>query len=247
MSSPLHFRRIELKYILPVRHVPAFLERIAPYTEEDPFLVEEGKGRSQYPVTSLYFDSWDLQCLREKEAGLLRRWKVRLRTYHPTFEKDSDAFLEIKRRCDLTISKDRIGLPKGILKNPVSMPMLLGSLLDKAEKDGDVLSESQLLRVWYGLKPTCFVSYLRTPLVGKQDRRFRITIDSHLEGAWRPRALLGDQMKHAVTPGFCVVELKCDHAIPAWFHDIVQDLELRRESHSKYAMVMQRLMPNLNI
>jgi hypothetical protein len=66
-KSPLHFRRIEIKYLLPDKYVPFFIRKILPYTQPDPFLVEEGKGRLSYPVSSLYFDSMDLHCVYEKD------------------------------------------------------------------------------------------------------------------------------------------------------------------------------------
>ncbi|KKW37218.1 MAG: hypothetical protein UY85_C0059G0007 [Candidatus Peribacteria bacterium GW2011_GWB1_54_5] len=53
LASPLHFRRIEVKFLIPDRIIPAFVDRIAPYTQPDPFLVEEGRGRTEYPVSSL--------------------------------------------------------------------------------------------------------------------------------------------------------------------------------------------------
>ncbi|MBT7928595.1 VTC domain-containing protein, partial [Candidatus Peregrinibacteria bacterium] len=108
--APLHFRRIELKYLIPDRIIPMFIDRIKPYTQPDPFLIEEGRGRLEYPVSSLYFDSIDLHALHEKESGLLSRRKVRLRTYEESFSETSSAFLEIKRRHDFIVSKDRLSL-----------------------------------------------------------------------------------------------------------------------------------------
>ena len=60
----LHFRRAELKYVVPDRLIPSLIDRISLYTQPDPYLVQEGKSRSSYPVTSLYFDSlwnWDIR------------------------------------------------------------------------------------------------------------------------------------------------------------------------------------------
>ena len=112
---PLHFRRIELKYFLPDRFLTHFVERISPYTEVDPYLVREGLGRVSYPVTSLYFDSYDLQAFHEKEDGLFYRRKIRLRAYEDEFAEASPAFLEIKRRLDSVVIKDRLSLPAGSL------------------------------------------------------------------------------------------------------------------------------------
>src|SRR3954452_23310466 len=66
--APLHFQRIELKYFLPYRYLDHFVERISRRTDIDPYLVKEGLGHTRYPVTSLYFDSYDLAAWRERKT-----------------------------------------------------------------------------------------------------------------------------------------------------------------------------------
>ncbi|MBU0458310.1 polyphosphate polymerase domain-containing protein [Patescibacteria group bacterium] len=242
-ASPLHFRRIELKYLVPDRLIPVFIDHLAPYVQPDSYLLEEGMGRTSYPVTSLYFDSIDLNSLQEKEAGLLSRRKLRLRTYGEYFTERSPAFLEIKRRHDFVVSKDRLSLSVGHLKEGLPMSALIDHVLGRVEASEEVYTEANLLRRWYNLVPTALVNYQRIPFVGMQDRRFRITIDHHLKGAWKIPSLLGPQFIRSVHEGISVLELKCNHAIPAWFHDCVKDLQMDRVAHSKYAMVVEGLRP----
>ncbi len=234
-AAPLHFRRIELKYLLPERLLPMFRDRIAPYTQRDPFLVEHGVKDESYPVLSLYFDSVDLHFLQEKEAGLLARRKLRLRTYDTEFSPRSRTFLEIKRRYDATVSKDRIRSNLEGITTGMPVTGLLDSLLHSAEADDGVLSEARLLQSAYNLQPTTLVSYHRHPFVGRHDRRFRITLDHRMSAAWKPRQLLHEDMLTPIHPGWSILEVKFDHAVPAWFHDIVEDLELTRTAYSKYA------------
>jgi hypothetical protein len=240
-TSPLHFRRIEVKFLIPDRLIPSFIDRIAPYTQSDPFLVEEGKGRTKYPVTSLYFDSVDLHSLYEKEAGLLSRRKVRLRTYEEEFSEESYSFIEIKRRHDFVVSKDRLSLSVGQLHSSLPMAGLMDHLLERVEASEEVTNEANVLQGWYNLQPTVLVSYIRQPFVGMQDRRFRITVDSNLKGIWKPRTLIGSKMYTSCHPGRSVVEIKSNHALPAWFHDIIMDFELTRTAHSKYALCVECL------
>jgi hypothetical protein len=112
---------------------------------------------------------------------------------------------------------------------------LLDALLANAEAADGILAEARMLQANYSLQPTTLVSYHRHPFVGKHDRRFRITIDHRIAAAWKPRELLGEDMLTPVHPGWSIVEVKFDHAVPAWFHDIIEDLELVRTSYSKYA------------
>lgn len=238
-GSPLHFRRVELKYRVPDRTIPSFMEAIAPYVSLDPYLT----GGDSYPVTSLYFDSLDYKSLYEKDAGLLSRRKVRLRTYAPTFIKGEPCFLEIKRRHDFVVSKDRLVLKDGI-RETCSLSQVLKSLFQK--NDDGVALEAQILASWYGLQPMAFVRYRRIPFVGRHDRRFRVTVDTHLEGAWRPPYILGFERFRECLPGESIIELKFNHAVPDWFHATLQDFDLVRVSNSKYAATMQSLRPSLH-
>ncbi len=236
---------MELKYLIPDRFIPVLIDRMAVYTQPDPFLLQEGKGRTSYFVTSLYFDSIDLHSLQEKEAGLLARRKVRLRTYEETFTEKSRSFIEIKRRHDFVVSKDRLLLKDTRLHSTVPMSQLLGDILQHVDASEAVTAEVQALRSWYNLQPTALVQYRRTPFVGMQDRKFRITIDSDLQGAWKPMSLFGPQILTPSHPGWSVVELKCNHFVAAWFHEIIQDLQFVRVSHSKYALVVESMRERL--
>lgn len=243
-QSPLHFRRVEMKYRMPDRLVPMLIDRLIPYTEIDPYLRSEGREQTSYPVTSLYFDSVDLDAMYEKDAGILSRRKVRLRTYTREFSERHPCFLEIKRRHDFIVSKDRLSLSVGHLKADLSMSNLLDHVLQKVEAREEVTAEAHLLRGWYNLQPSALVRYRRVPFVGRQEHRFRVTIDTDLEGAWQPPAFMGTVPMRVCTPGWSIVELKFNHAIPAWFHDLIQEFELNRVSYSKYATVMKCLQPH---
>ncbi len=243
-KPPLHFRRIEIKYLLPDREIPRLIHRLSPYTDIDPYLREEGLGRTTYFVTSLYFDSVDQHALFEKAAGILSRRKVRLRTYHDTFSMASPFFLEIKRRHDFIISKDRLSLAQGCMHGRTPMPHLLKHMLSHVEGKEAVAQEVQLLHAWYNLQPTTLVRYRRIPFVGKEDERFRITIDHDLGGCWRPMSLEHPSIRKCLH-GRSVLELKFNHTVPRWFHNVIQDFSLERVSNSKYAIVTKNLGPPL--
>ena len=257
VRPPLHFQRIELKYFLPERILPHFIHRISPYTDVDPYLVKEGRGRTAYPVTSLYFDSWDLHAWDEKESGQFFRRKIRLRTYEDEFRTSDPSFLEIKRRLDSVVLKDRLTLPTGVVTPDIPMSGLLRHLLAHVEKRQDpTLGEGEFLRGWFNLQPAALVRYQRLALVGKEDPNTRVTVDRHLQGTWRPGHLLGtvpmrtiDSLiatgMDGVSGRYGVLELKCNNVVPSWFHRAVQDLELMRTAYSKYYLVVMALRPQI--
>jgi hypothetical protein len=265
-ATPLHFRRFEFKYVVPERFVAELVDRISPYTDWDPFVAAQ--GRTSYPVTSLYFDSFNLQSLFAKEAGWLSRRRIRLRTYEETLRADNTMFFEIKRRHDSLVSKDRLplSLGEGEVAGPANLRQLLGLTRDRRR---DVVDEARTLDAWYNLQPTALVSYDRVAFVGKADRKLRLTFDRDLKGVWRPWTLGGDMPYrrcgiHPILPrlmsygahqsrgpnpleanSHVIFELKFSEAVPAWLHRIVMDMNLVRSAYSKYAFVVRDLRPNL--
>lgn len=251
---PLHFQRLELKYFLPERLLRRLLEALAPFTQTDPYLVQEGRGRTSYPVTSLYFDSYDLQSFDEKESGMLFRRKIRLRTYEEEFSESAPCFLEIKRRLDAVVFKDRLSLPAGVLGPSVPMAGLLRYLLAHAREANGTLHEAEMMGGWLNLQSTAVVRYQRLALVGRDDPNTRVTVDIDLGGLWRPAFLLGPMMLRSignviasgcdgVSGRYGMLELKCNRTVPGWFHRAVQQMELMRTAYSKYFLVVSALRP----
>ena len=240
-AAPLHFRRIELKYRIPQRCIPFLLSAIQPYVAPDPYLISEGKEKTAYPVCSLYYDSIDLQAYHEKLAGILARCKVRLRTYAPLFSEDVPVFLEVKRRWDFAVSKDRFLCPPAILQCDIrSLDDVVRTLIRNRESDEELFDELQLLLHWYNLQPTTLVRYNRRPFVGRHDKRFRITLDSDIESVWKPsHAPLHDLSFRPSLHHGAVLELKSNHNVPGWFHGIIRHFQLERLSISKYALAVQ--------
>ena len=254
--APLHFQRIELKYFLPYRSLDHFIERVSRRTNVDPYLVKEGKGRTRYPVTSLYFDSYDLAAWDEKENGQFYRRKIRLRTYDDEFSETVPCFLEIKRRLDAVVIKDRISLPAGVLTPRVPVTQLMPYLLARAQGQQATALEAHMMLGWLNLQPSAIVKYQRTALVAKEDPHTRITIDHQIQGIWRPSQILGEvPMRHvdninatgmnAISGKYALLEVKSNNVIPAWLHQVIQDMELARVAYSKYYLVVLALRPSL--
>jgi len=269
VRAPLHFRRIELKYVLPERRVTELLDRISPYMDRDPFL--RAQDAHSYAVTSLYFDSFDLQSLFAKEAGWLSRRRIRLRTYAETFTAGATAYLELKRRHDFLVSKDRFPLTvtEALLGEPRSPGLLRRLFASAREQQHPAGDEAMVMDAWFNLQPTALVAYDRIAFVGRADPELRLTVDRDLEGVWKPWSVAGDELRrrcgiHPVLPRlmsygthqargpnplrtneYVIVELKFTYGIPAWTHQIIQNMNLERSAYSKYTFVVRNLLPNL--
>lgn len=254
--APLHFQRIELKYFLPYRWLDHFVERVSRRTDVDPYLVREGLGRTRYPVTSLYFDSWDLAAWQEKDGGQFFRRKIRLRAYEEEFSEETPCFLEIKRRLDAVVLKDRIGLPAGVLSDDMPPSRLLPYLLDRAKHRDETVAEANMMHGWLNLQPAAIVRYQRTALVAKEDPNTRITVDHDIQGVFRPPTIMGtvpmrgvDNLiatgMNAISGKYALLEIKSNNVIPAWLHEVIQDMELARTAYSKYYLVVLALRPGV--
>src|SRR5215207_10710190 len=114
-------QRFEQKYMVDEDQALALRPFLSAYLEVD----ENGIGCQEfsYPVHSLYLDSEDLSTFWATINGEKNRFKLRLRFYND--RPDSPVFLEIKRRMNNCILKQR----GGVQKEAVSL-LLAGQLPD---------------------------------------------------------------------------------------------------------------------
>src|ERR1044071_2184641 len=96
-------QRFELKYLIPLGLAKPIRDFISCYLELDDYSV--GRRNNSYDIHSVYLDSNDLRTHRATVNGDRNRFKLRLRYYDD--QSDSPVFLEIKRRVDNCILKQR--------------------------------------------------------------------------------------------------------------------------------------------
>jgi len=227
----LKFRRFEFKYQLPLFLIDRIISDLLDYMEWDPFVID--RADKSYQVSSLYFDSAGLGCYHEKLAGVKKRKKFRLRTYATALEPLTKVFIEIKRKDDMAILKDRLVIDYqshfSFLTN--GQPNFAPHQMSAQEKE--VLKEFLWTKNHNCLMPKIMVIYKRQPLISRLDHRFRITFDSHLQAHPANRLSFSDR-KTEIFPDQAVMELKYNNIIPSWFHHLIQKYQLDRRPFSKY-------------
>lgn len=238
MAKPtFHFQRFEFKYLLTPWQADNILEDcLDHHLEWDPFVAErEGKG---YPVTSLYLDTLNLKCYHEKIAGLKDRFKIRVRIYDEEIKPGSDIFLEIKKKNDALVVKDRLLLDYAEYENTFKNGRSF-SRMPQGEGEKKTAEEiiGKIRR--FGLATVAAVRYRRRPLIGKFVDRLRITFDSELEAA-RAQGLK-DLNFFPVSRDMVVMEVKYNNTLPFWFHRVIQAHNLERQPFSKYGHGIERL------
>jgi hypothetical protein len=231
--------RYELKFKIPVSLKEALLESIRLDLNRDPKAGPEGT----YRVSSLYYDSPQMDAYWEKLDGVLYRRKFRLRYYGRPSEMPEAAFMEIKHRHDKTVSKERIRLaPEGAGKL-LGQTWELSRLSEAALRhEASTASVSRIVRAFHNenLRPAVVVTYIREPWVGIHDTDLRVTFDMRGE-AHGPSAYLAAGLEPGhpfMAKNEVILEVKFDRFLPRWLQQRLIAERLRPVRFSKYAEAM---------
>jgi hypothetical protein len=230
----LQLQRFELKYVTTESLAITAREFVRAYLSMDENGV--GKPNFSYPVHSIYIDSDDLILYRHTTNGDRNRYKLRIRFYDD--RPDSPVFLEIKRRADNAILKQRC---------PVRRTGVERILQGRLPNASDILSTDPkhicaLERfVQYvselGAMPKAHVAYQREAWISPHDNSIRVTMDRDVRFDAKPNAVFTTELRNPVSVfgDNVVVEIKFTGRFPVWFSDFVRSFGLKQRSAAKYA------------
>jgi hypothetical protein len=228
--------RYELKYWATEEQARALATWAAPQLLPDPYAAVAGP-RGSWNV-SLYLDTSGLLFFERHLAGMPDRLKLRVRTYPPArgvAPGPQRAFLEIKRRVNAVMLKQRVGVPRAdaiaLISGLGPMPRGL-SVADQRDVEAFLY-----LRGRHQARPVMLVRARRQAFFGRDPGALRVTFDRDMEclptrdwvldgprSAWMP----------IVRPAAVLVELKFRDAAPGWLAAMVETLDLPRTAYSKY-------------
>ncbi len=231
------FNRFELKYIVPSQLRPSLLENVRAQMTPD----AEGSESGVYRVTSLYYDTADLQFYRSKLDGLKYRRKVRIRLYGEPQHEGQEVMVEIKQRINRTTQKRRVCLPL-----PEAYKLCAGRLereLDDA-KDRRTAAEVEYLARSLVLSPRCVIAYTRQAFMGgPYEPGLRLTFDYGLCCWDGSRGLFGTAQRHGfLSPDLMVLEVKANEHIPMWVSHMLARHGCALRRYSKYCNGLAHLM-----
>jgi hypothetical protein len=234
--------RLEYKYLVPNSLVDQIRSDLQPYMEVDKFA--EKPEASGYTVRSVYYDTPGFHCYQEKMDGVKVRKKFRIRGYDQP-QDDSIVFLEIKRKYESFISKNRAPLLHKNLDALFAAPDL-DKYIISSSKSGKEKSEAQRFLYHYyrlALRPAVLVVYDREAFMGKFDQSLRLTFDKNLRGAIFPSlSMLYDEhcLKPAM-PRHFIFEVKFFRGtLPEWVRSILKRYELPRMALSKFTICLDQ-------
>lgn len=222
--------RVEQKYIVNEKQIKYLRSMIGEYMSLDSNI----KGDS-YLIRSIYFDDMVDSCLKENEAGTDDREKFRIRTY----DNDSSLIrLELKGKMHGYTSKKACELDFIEANRLINREEIFGTNDYLKTK---ISAEMQYRR----LQPVCIVEYERTAYVDTIGN-VRITFDRNISGCYELDTFFEEYLRsYPVLPtGLHVLEVKYDELLPDYLRGILGELNLRRESFSKYYYVRMANMIN---
>jgi SPX domain protein involved in polyphosphate accumulation len=224
------FNRFELKYLLTLKQAEQFKTALRAFLIPD----EHGNNNGHYTVASLYYDSPNFRCYREKVDGIKFRRKLRLRWYETgeVLTDDALVFAEIKQRIDRVTQKRRATLPywKALrLCNDRQFP-------DHEDCDKAVIDEIFEFVWHYNLRPVSIVRYDRQAFIGTEyDIGLRVTFDTNL--SFQTHNLhLHEQASGflMLPPNQIVMEIKVNERIPYWLTEMIAAHNMQMIRVSKY-------------
>ncbi|MGA2751862.1 MAG: polyphosphate polymerase domain-containing protein [Verrucomicrobiota bacterium] len=242
-----HSARFELKYVIAEPRAVAIADFLSSYLRPSE---HNGSGPVRgHPVISLYMDSPDLFLFRQAYTGCKNRMKLRIRFYDTQWQRP--AFLEIKRRVNDIICKDRAMISRegvrqilqGGWPNQPFFPDCTHLLHGKRRQDvnEDFWGFANIREA----RGAIYVSYLREIWESPVDEELRVTFDRQIFGSrydgsgrleiptkgWWP--YLPPYLAPFPRDGV-ILELKFDERAPRWMFDLVKIFNLNRIPVCKY-------------
>lgn len=226
--------RFELKYIIPEPVARQVRDYVASFLELD----ENGRGKPDlsYPVHSLYIDSDGLETYWDTINGNKDRFKLRIRYYDD--EPSSPVFLEIKRRANSCIQKQRVGVVREAVQMVLEGQLPPSSLvLGKEPKHLQALQDFCRIQQQMRARPKLHVAYVREAYLPLSGNSARLTMDRQVRSEPDPEARLAVTMTAPVCiwESAVVLELKFTDRYPDWFGDLVRTFDLHQCGAAKYA------------
>ncbi len=213
------FKRYELKYLLTKQQKEKLLFLFKEHMTPDAY----GKN----VLFNLYYDTPDFLLIRRSIEKPVYKEKLRVRSYGKA-TKDTDVFLELKKKYKSVVYKRRITLKQSDSQNYFADQFEL--------HPSQIANEINYFKKLYkGIAPMVFISYHREAFFGKDDGDFRVTFDDKI--LWRDTdlSLCSDEGGTAILDqDHVLMEIKVANGIPLWLTHFLTENQIYKTSFSKY-------------
>ena len=230
------FERKEYKYYVPSSSLELLRDRVRNHMDHDPHCRDLEDHR--YVVRSIYLDTTNLLFYYEKIDGQAYRKKLRIRTYNNPEEKGL-AFLEIKRKIEDTILKER-----ALIEFDETEKLSNGANIQLAPKEGNshagrvTLNRFIFLTKRLQLSPKVLITYEREAFEDELNPDLRITFDMNVRSYYEPtyQQIFQEKDLRTFTDPYFILEVKFSTVMPLWVREVIRDFRLHQQSISKYCL-----------
>ena len=218
--------RHEYKYLISAADARLLKLRLRHIMKPDPHAGKTG----EYTIRSLYFDDMFHHALAEKEDGISRRSKYRIRMYNydPDFLK-----LEKKEKLGNLTRKtaQTIALPDAMRLQYHNVPQMP----EETDLHGELAAKIRT----GGFRSAVLVDYDRTPFVCA-DGNTRITLDANLRTRpYNPNLLASPAaMIPVLDRNQVILEVKFDDFLPGYLAEALGDIPKVNLAISKFALCL---------
>lgn len=219
--EPVPFRH-EYKHAISYADAVAVRARALAVMKHDEHTAPNGL----YFIRSLYFDNFDDKALREKEDGLSRREKFRIRFYN-----EDTSFIRLEKKMRINGLCTKVEAP--VTKEQCEA-LLRGETEWMKQAGEPLLEELHAKMQTQQLRPKTIVDYHREPFV-YQPGNVRVTIDFDIRSGIRTCDLFNFSAPTVSVGGDRILEVKYDAFLPDIIRHIVQMPNRRTDAYSKYA------------
>ena len=215
--------RHEYKHIITRADFIQLQSRLAAVMTPDPHTGPDGC----YHIRSLYFDTATDRMLREKEDGLSRREKFRIRIYN-----GNEDFIRLEKKIKLGGLGTKVS---AVLSRGEVQRLLDGDIDFLRTRPEEVLHELYTRMRYDGLRPKTLVDYSRRPFIYGPGN-VRVTLDYNI----RTGLYATDLFERACPAlpagdGAIILEVKYDNFLPDVIRRVVQLGSASESAFSKYA------------
>lgn len=223
--------RHELKYYIPYADYVAMRGRVAAFLRADEHM-HDGEG---YHVRSLYWDDPAFSNAWDKDSGVEKRSKLRIRVYDrsPEFIR-----LEKKIKVGSYVGKHTARLTPDQLQS-----VLRGDTGFLLRSDSPVLHRFYADHKLRRLSPAVIVDYTREAYT-HQNGNVRVTFDRDLSAAVGDWSLFSDEglVRYSAYPQqMLTMEIKYDDYLPDNIRRLIRPYTARRSEISKYMLCLRAL------
>lgn len=221
------FNRYEHKYLMD----RATYEKVLEVMDKHMTLDKHNKDHEPYTIANIYYDTPDDYLIRRSLSRPVYKEKLRLRAYGVP-NADTKVFLEIKKKYNGIVNKRR-----SVLKLAEAQTLLKTGKIPEVKDymNGQVLKEIAYFLSHHDLLPKVYLAYDRVAYFESGNPDLRISFDMNIRTRRYNVALeKGDFGERLLGRDTYLMEIKTSRAKPLWLTNMLTELNIRRQSFSKY-------------